>query len=65
MNHVRFDLPTFAQDVYDLMGRNTNFITPKQFFEKYVAIDEAFMVSDEGDKQFIFFDDFKITIEYN
>ena len=42
---------------------NTNFITQKRFYEKYVEDDDAFMVSDEGDKQVIYFDDFKITIE--
>ena len=52
----------FAQDLYDLMGRNTNHITAEQFFDKYIASDQAFMVSDEGDKQYIYLDNFTITI---
>ena len=59
------DLVEFAADVYDVLGMNTNFITQKQFFNTYVLEDEAFCVSDEGDKQVIYFDDYKITIERN
>lgn len=59
------DVVQFAADVYDVLGMNTNFITQKQFFNTYVEDDKAFMVSDEGDKQVIYFDDFKITIEKN
>ena len=59
------DLYEFAQDVYDVLGMNTNFCTQKNFYHKYVELDDAFMVSDEGDKQYIFFDNFKITIERN
>lgn len=57
------DLFEFAQDVYDVLGMNTNFCTQEKFFNKYVEFDDAFMVSDEGDKQYILFDNFKITIE--
>ena len=59
------DLAEFAQDVYDVLGMNTRFITQRQFFDKYVEDDDAFMVSDEGDKQVILFDDFTITITKN
>lgn len=55
----------FAQDLYDVLGMNTDFITQEQFFNEYVADDDAFMVSDEGDKQVIYFDDYTITITKN
>ena len=55
----------FAQDIYDVLGMNTHHCTQEKFFDKYVINDNAFMVSDEGDKQYIYFDDFKITIERN
>ena len=58
-------LVQFAQDLYDVLGMNTDFITQKQFFNEYVADDNAFMVSDEGDKQVILFDDYTITITKN
>lgn len=57
------DLFEFAQDLYDVLGLNSNFCTQEEFFNKYVKFDNAFMVSDEGDKQYILFDNFKITIE--
>lgn len=58
------DLAEFAQDIYDVLGMNTNHCTQRQFFDKYVENDDAFMVSDEGrNKQVIYFDNFKITIE--
>ena len=60
-----FDLAEFAQDIYDVLGMNKNFQTQKGFFNRYVANDDAFMISDEGDKQVIYFDDFKVTIERN
>ena len=59
------DLAEFANDLYDVLGMNTNFISQNQFYDRYVKNDNAFMVSDEGDKQVIYFDDFKITIERN
>lgn len=59
------ELTLFAQDVYDVLGMNKNWITQKQFFNKYVADDDAFMVSDEGDKQIIYFDNYTITITKN
>ena len=55
----------FAQDVYDVLGMNTNYIKQEEFYDKYVADDNAFMVSDEGDKQVIYFDDYTITITKN
>ena len=57
------ELFEFGQDVYDLMGMNTNFINQREFYEKYVRDDDAFMVSVEGNKQVIYFDKFKVTIE--
>ena len=59
------ELMAFAQDIYDVLGMNTHHCTQEKFFDKYVINDNAFMVSDEGDKQYIYFDDFKITIERN
>lgn len=64
-NKIIYDLTEFAQDLYDVLGMNKNFCTQKNFFEKYVKDDNAFMVCDEGDKQYILFDDYKITIERN
>lgn len=64
-NKIIYDLTEFAQDLYDVLGMNTNFCTQKNFFEKYVMDDNAFMVCDEGDKHYILFDDYKITIERN
>lgn len=60
-----YDLAVFAEDLYNVLGMNKNFCTQKQFFEKYVEDDNAFMVSDEGDKQCILFDDYTITIKKN
>lgn len=60
------DITTFAQDLYDVLGMNTNHCTQQEFFDKYVRDDDSFMVSDEGrDKQVIYFDDFTITIKSN
>ena len=60
------ELTRFAQDLYDVLGMNTNHCTQRQFFNKYVEDDNAFMVSDEGrDKQVIYFDNFTITIKPN
>lgn len=60
-----FDLYEFAQDIYDVLGMNTNHCTQKEFYNKYVENDDAFMISDEGDKQVIYFDDYTITIKRN
>ena len=59
------DLAEFANDLYDVLGMNTNFISQNQFYDTYVKNDNAFMISNEGDKQVIYFNDFKITIERN
>lgn len=56
-------LSEFATDLYDVLGMNTSFCTQEQFFDKYVADDDAFMIMDEGGKQYILFDNYKITIE--
>ena len=66
MAHGDFhDLAEFAQDLYDVLGMNKNDCTQKQFFEKYVRDDKAFMVSDEGEEQLILFDNYTITIKKN
>ena len=63
--HYKNDLAEFANDLYDLMGKNTQFMTQDEFFEKYVENDNAFMVFDNGKKQVIYFDDFTITVTAN
>lgn len=59
------DLNEFAQDLYDVLGMNTDNCTQKQFFNKYVENDNAFMVDSYTDKEVIYFDDFTITIKRN
>lgn len=59
------DLNEFAQDLYDVLGMNTDQCTQKQFFNKYVADDYAFMIDSYTDKEVIYFDDFTITIKRN
>lgn len=63
--YTDLDFVEFAEDIYNVLGMNTNLIKQKQFYDKYVADDNAFMVSDEGDKQVILFDDYTITITKN
>lgn len=60
-----YDIVEFAQDIYDVLGMNTEHCTQQKFFDKYVENDNAFMVSDEGGKQVIYFDDFTVTITPN
>ena len=62
---MNMDISDFTQDLYDLMGRNTNLITPRQFFDRYVLDDNAFMVCEEDGKHYILMDDFTITITEN
>lgn len=59
------DLNEFAQDLYDVLGMNTDHCTQKQFFNKYVENDNAFMIDSYTDKEVIYFDDFTITIKRN
>ena len=58
-------LNEFAQDLYDVLGMNTNDCTQEQFFKKYVENDYAFMVDSYTDREVIYFDDFTITIRPN
>ena len=58
-------LNEFAQDLYDVLGMNTNDCTQEQFFKKYVENDYAFMVDSYTDREVIYFDDFTITIKPN
>ena len=60
MNRFKIDLEAFTQDLYDLMGMNG--ITQKQFFDKYVATDDAFMVDQFEDEGVIYFDDLVVTV---
>lgn len=57
-NHKREDVMHFTQDLYDLMGMNGE--KQKDFFNKYVKDDEAFMVDNNENR--IFFDDFDIQV---
>ena len=59
------DINEFAQDLYDVLGMNTNNCTQEQFFKKYVESDYAFMVDSYTDREVIYFDDFTITIRPN
>ena len=59
------DINEFSQDLYDVLGMNTNNCTQEQFFKKYVENDYAFMVDSYTDREVIYFDDFTITIRPN
>lgn len=59
------DLNEFAQDLYDVLGMNTDHCTQERFFNKYVESDNAFMIDSYTDKEIIHFDDFTITIKRN
>ncbi len=59
------DLNEFAQDLYDVLGMNTDHCTQQRFFNRYVANDNAFMIDSYTDKEVIYFDDFTITIKRN
>ena len=58
-------LNEFAQDLYDVLGMNTNDCTQEQFFNKYVENDNAFIVVPYAGEAIIHFDDFTITIRPN
>ena len=59
------DINEFAEDLYDVLGMNTNNCTQEQFFKKYVENDYAFMIDSYTDREVIYFDDFTITIRPN
>lgn len=59
------ELSRFAQDLYDVLGMNTDHCTQREFFGKYVIDDEAFMIDPYKDKAVIYFDDYTITIKRN
>lgn len=59
-NRPEHDPAEFTQDLYDLMGRNTQFMTPKRFFDKYILSDGAFMV--DADEKRIYLDEFDIVL---
>lgn len=58
-------LNEFAQDLYDVLGMNTNYCTQEEFFNKYVENDNAFINVPYTDEAIIHFDDFTITIRPN
>lgn len=53
----------FANDLYDVLAMNTELCTQEVFFNQYVKEDKSFMLNLGRDKSYIYFDDFKITIE--
>ena len=53
----------FASDLYDVLAMNTAFCTQEAFYNQYVKEDKSFMLNLGRDKSYIYFDDFKITIE--
>ena len=55
----------FANDVYDVMAKNTDNITQEDFYDKYVANDPSFMIDEYKDKKVITFTDYTITIRKN
>ena len=64
MNNRNYtDVDAFTQDLYDLMGRNG--VSPKQFFDRYVEDDSAFMVSFEDGRGIIYMDGVTVTVTSN
>ena len=53
----------FANDIYDVLAMNTELCTQETFFNQYVKDDKSFMLNLGRDKSYIYFDNFKITIE--
>ena len=53
----------FASDLYDVLAMNTELCTQEAFFNQYVKEDKSFMLNLGRDKSYIYFDNFKITIE--
>ena len=53
----------FASDLYDVLAMNTELCTQEAFFNQYVKEGKSFMLNLGRDKSYIYFDDFKITIE--
>ena len=53
----------FLTDLYDLLVRNTKFITEEQFYDKYVKNDNTIYIdTTDKDNSFIEFDDFKLVV---
>lgn len=61
MNRYKIPFSEFANDLYDLLGKNG--MTQNKFFYKYVEADRSFQLDEEIDRAVIWFDDVKITIE--
>lgn len=53
----------FANDLYDVLGMNTDFCTQQEFFDEYVRDDNSFQIDEFTDHTTILFDDVKVTIE--
>lgn len=64
MHTINMDgLARFAQDLYDVLGMNTDFCTQQRFFDQYVMDDNSFMIDQYTDRAVIYFDDYTITIK--
>lgn len=61
MNQYKTDIEQFAQDLYDLMGRNG--IKSSTFFNKYVLEDGAFQIDFFENEAEIQLDNITITIK--
>ena len=53
----------FANDLYDVLGMNTDFCTQQEFFDEYVRDDNSFQIDEFTDHTTIWFDDVKVTVE--
>lgn len=61
MNQYKTDIEQFAQDLYDLMGRNG--IKSSTFFNKYVLEDGSFQIDFFENEAEIQLDNITITIK--
>lgn len=59
MNNRPTPYSEFINDLYDLMGMNG--VKQRDFFQKYVELDRAFMVDE--DAMTIYMDDFDIIVK--
>lgn len=60
MNKYHNSFSEFANDLYDLLGKNG--MTQDKFFDKYVDEDRAFMLDEYEDEATIIMDHYLITI---
>ena len=60
---MRDNFSEFANDLYDVLGMNTNFCTQREFYDKHVRDDRSFQIDEFTDHATIWFDNVKITVE--